>query len=322
MVSGPVDPVWIRRTALAENYDQDSFERAYRLAHLLREIGRDPWLSSRLLLKGGTCINFFHADLPRLSVDMDLNYVGSIDKEGMLAEKPLVMDAIRALARAHGYACEDVGLAYAGWSVRLLYESARGQRSSIKADVNFLQRVALYGVEKRELPAVFELADAAVPCMTVEEVYGGKFAALAIRGEPRDVFDAAHFLQTSVPHDATRLRKAFLFYAHMDDATLRTVKLGNIETLAEKECRDRLYPMLRRGNQPTPREMGEAILPRLKEMLTLNAAEKEFGERLERGEYSPSLLFQDVTASPDIARHPAAEWRRQHPHGKAPDEVV
>lgn len=314
--------MWIRRTALAEKYDQDSFERAYRLAHLLREIGRDPWLSSRLLLKGGTCINFFHADLPRLSVDMDLNYVGSVDKEGMLAEKPRVMDAIRALARAHGYACEDVGLAYAGWSVRFLYENARGQRSSIKADVNFLQRVALYGVENRELPAIFDLADAAVPCMTVEEVYGGKFTALAVRGEPRDVFDAAHFLRTFVPHDATRFRKAFLFYAHMDDATLRTVKLGNIETMTEKDCRDRLYPMLRRGNQPTPHEMGEVILPRLKEMLLPTAAEREFGERLERGKYSPSLLFTGVNVNPDIARHPAAEWRRQHPHGKAPDEVV
>ncbi len=306
---------------MKEGYDQDSFERAYRLAHLLREIGRDPWLAERLVLKGGTCINFFHAALPRLSVDMDLNYVGSVDKDGMLTEKPIVMDRIRALARAHAYSCEDVGLAYAGWSVRFLYENARGQRSSIKADLNFLQRVALYGVEKRELPKVFELHDSGVPCMTIEEVYGGKFTALAVRGEPRDVFDAAHLFSSSVPHDAVRFRKAFLFYAHMDDATLRTVRIGNIEGLSEKACRDRLYPMLRHGAQPAPREMTDVILPKLQELLNLTEKEREFGQRLERGEYDPTLLFAGVSVNTGITRHPAAEWRRQHPHGKAPDEV-
>jgi hypothetical protein len=53
MVTGPVDPAWIEETARKDQFNQDEFERAYRLAHLLGEIAEHPWLSERLVLKGG-----------------------------------------------------------------------------------------------------------------------------------------------------------------------------------------------------------------------------------------------------------------------------
>lgn len=318
MVSGPVDPVFIRRVAQREDFDQDAFEKAYRLARLLQDIGDHPWLAPRVALKGGTCINLFHGALPRLSVDMDLNYIGAIEKDRMQAEKPEVMAALRDVAKAQGYTPDDVRFAYAGWTVRFVYESVRGQRASVKADVNFLMRVPLYGIEQRKLPAIFALPRAEVPCLTLEEVYGGKFAALAVRGEPRDVFDAAHFIENGSPGDPERLRKAFLFHASMSDATLRTVDLETIQRLTADAYRQRLYPLLRRADKPDTAQLQALVLPRLSEMLTLTSDEKEFGRRLEEHEYDPSLLFGDVSVGPDVASHPAAEWRRLKPHGKLP----
>jgi hypothetical protein len=47
-----------------------------------------PFLKQRIVLKGGTALNAFVLHLPRLSVDIDLNYIGSSDREVMLAERP------------------------------------------------------------------------------------------------------------------------------------------------------------------------------------------------------------------------------------------
>jgi len=44
--------------------------------------------------KDGTALNLFHFDVPRLSVDIDLNYVGAIDRDTMLAEKPKAEQAV------------------------------------------------------------------------------------------------------------------------------------------------------------------------------------------------------------------------------------
>ena len=45
---------------------------------------------ARLVLKGGTALNLFLFDLPRLSVDIDVNYIGSADRDVMLEERPTV----------------------------------------------------------------------------------------------------------------------------------------------------------------------------------------------------------------------------------------
>ena len=49
---------------------------------------------TRFALKGGTAINLFEDDLPRLSVDIDLNYIDAVDRETMLAERPRVGQAL------------------------------------------------------------------------------------------------------------------------------------------------------------------------------------------------------------------------------------
>ena len=59
--------------------DWSTLEKVLRLLELLDEIAQDPVLSQRLALKGGTALNVFYLDLDRLSVDIDLNYVGALD---------------------------------------------------------------------------------------------------------------------------------------------------------------------------------------------------------------------------------------------------
>ncbi|NIP34177.1 MAG: hypothetical protein GWN18_04570, partial [Thermoplasmata archaeon] len=98
--------------------------------------------------------------------------------------------------------------------------------------------------------------------------------------------------------------------------SLSTFDLGVIRRLRTRDYEQRLYPVLRRGDRPDPEELADRVLPMMEEMLELTADEEAFGARLEGGEYVPELLFGDVEASAEIGAHPAAEWRRLHPHGR------
>ena len=57
---------------------------------LLEGLRKHPYLKDRLALKGGTALNLFLFDLPRLSIDIDVNYIGSADRDVMLEERPTV----------------------------------------------------------------------------------------------------------------------------------------------------------------------------------------------------------------------------------------
>ena len=81
----------LQRLAAETGYRLDTLEKVLRLLELLDEIAQDPVLSQRLALKGGTTLNVFYLDLDRLSVDIDLNYVGALDLAAMERERPRSM---------------------------------------------------------------------------------------------------------------------------------------------------------------------------------------------------------------------------------------
>lgn len=57
------------------------------LVRLLNLMAAHPFLGPRVALKGGTALNLFVFELPRLSVDVDVNYIGAADRETMMAER-------------------------------------------------------------------------------------------------------------------------------------------------------------------------------------------------------------------------------------------
>ena len=79
----------LQREAAASGFRAEALEKVLRLLELLDGVRSHPFLKSRVVLKGGTALNLFVLDVPRLSVDIDLNYTGAIDRETMLAERPM-----------------------------------------------------------------------------------------------------------------------------------------------------------------------------------------------------------------------------------------
>lgn len=87
-----------------EGFDPRTIDKVERLLDLLEGFGEHPVLAGKMAMHGGTAINLFMFDLPRLSVDIDISYIGAVGRDEMLAERPLVEEAIRQVAKSQGYA--------------------------------------------------------------------------------------------------------------------------------------------------------------------------------------------------------------------------
>ncbi len=101
------DAAQITKLARGTGFPADNLEKVLRLRELLTELHKYPFLSGKLVLKGGTAINLFYLDLARLSVDIDLNYIAHIDREATLRERPEITRAVEQVATGLGYKLQN-----------------------------------------------------------------------------------------------------------------------------------------------------------------------------------------------------------------------
>ena len=69
------------RMATDYGFVRDTFEKVLRLKAIIKFLNEDEFLREHLLLKGGTAINFTVFNLPRLSVDIDMDYTPNDTRE-------------------------------------------------------------------------------------------------------------------------------------------------------------------------------------------------------------------------------------------------
>ena len=105
MGGGPVriSPQRLGAEAEATGFRADVLEKAAQLLGLLDAIRSHPFLRGKLALKGGTALNLFVFDVPRLSVDIDLNYVGAVSRDAALDERPRIEEALQAVFSREGF---------------------------------------------------------------------------------------------------------------------------------------------------------------------------------------------------------------------------
>lgn len=109
----------ILRLAAETGFAPETLEKVVRLGEFTADVGRHPLLSRVLVLKGGTALNLFFGAPRRLSVDLDFNYVGQVDRDAMLAERPEVERAVVAIATARTYRVQHSKPEHAGGKIHL-----------------------------------------------------------------------------------------------------------------------------------------------------------------------------------------------------------
>jgi hypothetical protein len=147
-------------------------------------------------LKGGTAINFFVRDMPRLSVDIDLTYLPLEDRAASLAGISAGLARIKAQAERR-LSGTRLTLVPQGDDMEVKVHCQRGGRARVKVEVNPLQRGTLWPVRKLACTdAVQEAFESFVelPVVSHAELFGGKVSAALDRQHPRDLFDVRQLL--------------------------------------------------------------------------------------------------------------------------------
>ncbi len=254
-------------------------------------------------LKGGTAINLFVRNMPRLSVDIDLAYLPG--------EEPRET-ALQAISEALARVAAAVKKAIPGAKVqetrarepdRIAKLVVAAGRTRIKVEPNEVLRGAVFPAQEHELtPRAEELFELSVTARTLSlaDLYGGKICAALDRQHPRDLFDIKILLETEgVTED---IRKAFVVYlashdrpmSELLDPVRKDVRHIYENEFAGMAAVDAAYDELIAAR--------ETLIETIRRQLT--DAEKAFLLALKAGEPQWPLLGID-----GIDKLPAIQWK-------------
>ena len=162
-------------------------------------------------LKGGTAINLFVRDLPRLSIDIDLTYLPVAGRERSLEG---IEAALRRIAErvegAFSLARVQAGVLREEGTVNKLF--VRERRTQVKIEVTPVLRGCVFEPEERAVSGTVEeqFGFAAMQVVSLPDLFAGKLVAALDRQHPRDLFDVHGLLANEGIDDG--LRAAFIVY--------------------------------------------------------------------------------------------------------------
>jgi len=169
-------------------------------------------------LHGGTAINLFVRDMPRLSVDLDLTYLTIEDRPTTLTGIKRALQSVQSRITARD---PSIRVTENADHSKLLCSR---QGVQIKVEVNTTMRGSLGDPTVRVLnektQEVFERF-AEMRILPIGQLYGGKICAALDRQHPRDLFDVRYMLQEPGFND--EIRRGFLFCLLCGDRPMHEV---------------------------------------------------------------------------------------------------
>ena len=311
----------LTQEAQGTGFRPDVLEKVAHLLGLLDAVRSHPFLRNRLALKGGTALNLFVFDVPRLSVDIDLDYVGAESRAEMLAERPGLEEALQAVFGREDFTIRRMPSEHAGGKWSLRYPTAAGQTGRIDVDVNYMYRVPLWPVRPADSRPVGSWQATDIPVRDIHELAAGKLAALLSRRRARDLFDCRNLLSLATL-ELSRLRTAFVVYGAMNRRDWRTVTIDDV-AFDPRELSSQLLPSLPASAaagmdaDEYGRMLVEDCRRALSALLPFDDKERAFLDRLlDHGEIDGALLTTDEELQQRINAQPWLEWKarnvRQH----------
>ena len=305
----------VLRAASLTGFHAEPLEKVIRLLDLLDTLRSHPFLKPRIALKGGTALNLFASDIPRLSVDIDLNYLGAADRETLIAERPKIEQAVQAVCGRSGMQIKRSPTDHAGGKWRLSYTSVFDRSGTLELDMNFMLRTPLWPATACDSRPVTSFRATQIQVLDVHELAAGKLAALLARSLGRDLFDVRQILRR--PNlDRAKLRLGFVVYGGMNRKDWRGVVIDDIRADPD-ECDRMLLPLLRADLVPQKeklrewtRQLVEDCRGLLTAVLPFAPNELEFLRRLnDSGDIAPELLTLDEAMQGIIREHPGLKWK-------------
>ncbi|MEI9983889.1 MAG: nucleotidyl transferase AbiEii/AbiGii toxin family protein [Aliidongia sp.] len=280
------------------------FNEAYRrqVALLIRTM---PSIAAEecFAMKGGTAINLFVRNLPRLSVDIDLTYLPIRPRAESLAE---IEAALLRIGSRIDKALPEVRVTPSrSRETNVTKLIVRRGTEQIKIEVTPVLRGCVFDPGMRDVSPSVEQAFgfAEMRIVSFADLYAGKIVAALDRQHPRDLFDIRDLLRNEGIDDA--LRQAFIVYLLSHDRPMAEV-LGSPQKDIRQEFERGFVGMSRES--VTIEALVEARAALVADILgTMPANHRTFLLSFERGTPDWSLL--DIEHAPDL---PAVRWRQQN----------
>lgn len=298
------------------NVQKQTLERVLRLIDILEFINEDEYLKGKLVLKGGTAINLTFYDYLRLSVDIDLDYVGSIDKEQMLVERIIIEKKLLNYMQQVNmqYRRDKTKRTHALDSFVFNYSNMFNAIDMIKIEINYMDRIHLFDYEKRRI--TLSLTNS-IEILTLNkfDLFASKMSALVYRTTIRDIYDVNNMIKNKTINsdELVLFRKCFIFYLLLSSEDKIDIKL------LFDECKTRMISFI--GSR-VPQYLTSTL--KLNEEFNIKSAVdninlllNEFLDNISDNEIdfinnfpNPSLqLFGDLIIDEKIRVHPMIKWK-------------
>lgn len=254
-------------------------------------------------LKGGTAINFFLRNFPRLSVDIDLVYLPVEDRSASLRGVDAALQRIAATIRRvlPRVQVREQKLPTEQLVVKLTVRSLDG--AEVKIEANTVLRGALHPTEDRVLvPKAIELfgRSATMRVVSPPDLFGGKLCAALDRQHPRDLFDVHGLYQHGGITDD--IRRAFIVFLVSHDRPINELLTPNRKELKQVYADQFSGMTLDPVPLTTLEDTRERLIADINAALT--TAEREFLLSVKRLEPKWDLL-----GLPGIERLPGPQWK-------------
>lgn len=266
------------------------------LIRCLPEISRHTCFA----LKGGTAINLFVRDLPRVSVDIDLTYLPLKPRDDALRE---IQEALRSLKRDIEQRIPKAMVQESRSGEHIIKLLVSTPEATVKIEPNLIIRGFVYAPEERDLcPTAQEHfgAFASVRTLSVADLYGGKLCAALDRQHPRDLFDVKLLLDdTGITPE---IRRAFVIYLAGHNRPMNELLAPKFQDIKQLYA-DQFVGMTR--NEVSLDDLLE-VQHNLADIIVhaLDDSEKEFLISVKRGEPEWGLLKID-----HLDQLPSIRWK-------------
>ncbi|CAN1724827.1 Nucleotidyl transferase AbiEii/AbiGii toxin family protein [Hyphomicrobium sp. 1Nfss2.1] len=253
-------------------------------------------------LKGGTAINLFFRDLPRLSVDIDLTYVNVLPRARSLGAIDKAMKRIAARIEKGIKGAHVTQTVTEGTVTKLFIQERRVQ---IKVEVTPVMRGSAYEPELRGVtPAVEEaFGFAEMPVVSFADLYAGKIVAALDRQHPRDFFDVRQLMANE--GITNEIRAGFIVYLLSHHRPMAEVLAAPAKDIRQK------YDAEFVGMTDDAVTLDELLATRSELVAAIVGdmpeAHRRFLVSFERGEPDWDLL-----GLKGVNKLPAIQWRQQN----------
>jgi len=252
-------------------------------------------------LKGGTAINLFVREFPRLSVDIDLVYLPMKARDEALDEICEALDVISA----------DLKTAFKDAEITEAYKSKRDSLRLIVARNGVQIKVELSPVLRGTVyePNLMEVCEAVeeefgyveVPVVALADLYAGKICAALDRQHPRDLFDVKWLLENEGLTDD--IRKAFLVYLSSHNRPMAELLKPQYKELSAIYAGE----FANMAETDVPLEELVAVRERLVELIHQGLTESEKGFLLTFKSREPDWALLGLEG---VSELPAIKWKQ------------